>query len=131
MANNTISGAVGTDLITIKGSRVSDLLIVNGDGIYIDGLEGDDTISSSSGVEQLIIEGGADDDKLIFDAEILGSLLNLGIGNDNVKIEDFSGTINGGLGKDSITNSTTRTIKNSIIRGEAGEDIFKLGNILP
>ena len=93
MAINTISGAIGTELITIKGSEVSDLLIVSGDRVYIDGLAGDDTISSSSGVEQLVIDGGADDDKLIFEAEILESLLNLGIGNDQVIIQDFSGDV--------------------------------------
>ena len=40
---------------------------------------GNDTVSGNSAVEQLIIDSGANDDWLIFDAEILASSLILAL----------------------------------------------------
>ena len=96
MAIRTILGASSTDLSTLQGSAAHDQFNVESSNLYIQGLKGDDTISGNSAVEQLIIDSGADDDWLIFNAEILASSFNLGIGNDQVEIRDFSGTIPGG-----------------------------------
>ena len=129
MPFDTIVGVSRNDLKTLQGSKTSDLLIIEESSLYIKTLEGDDTISGTSGVKDLIIYSGKDNDQVIFNAEILDSSFDLGAGNDKVEIMDFSGTIRGGLGKDSIINSDIRKIEYSLIRGDAGNDIINLANI--
>ena len=60
---------------------------------------------------------------------MLNSTFSLGLGNDGAEIQDFSGTINGGMGRDSISASSNRTITESLIRGQAGDDVFNFTNI--
>ena len=129
MAIKTILGASNTDITTVQGSRLDDIFIIEESNLYISGLEGGDTISGTSGVEQLNIDSGDEDDRLIFNAEVLNSTFSLGLGNDGAEIQDFSGTINGGMGRDSISASSNRTITESLIRGQAGDDVFNFANI--
>ena len=123
MPFDTIVGVSRNDLKTLQGSKTSDLLIIEESSLYIKTLEGDDTISGTSGVKDLIIYSGKDNDQVIFNAEILDSSFGLGAGNDKVEIMDFSHH-RGGVGEDSIISSDIRKIAHSLIRGDAGNDIL-------
>ena len=129
MAIKTIFGASSTDLTTLQGSEIPDLFIVESDKLYINGLEGSDTISGISSIDQLSIESGSDDDKLTFAAEVVNSYFNAGAGDDQVEIQDFLGTIIGGLGNDSIITTDSRTLTESLIRGNAGDDVLIFSNV--
>ena len=130
VAIKTVVGASSTILTTLQGSEAPDELNIERSYLYINSLGGDDTISGVTAVEKLNLDSGADNDRIIFNAEILNSELNLGVGNDEIIIQDFTGTIRGGLGKDSITGRYNRTARNSLIRGEAGNDELNFFNVL-
>ena len=57
------------------------------------------------------------------------SALVLGVGNDTVNIQSFSGSIHSGAGADTLTSGSNYTITNAIIRGDGGSDDFNLGKL--
>ena len=129
MPVETLLGASSSDITTLKGSELSDQFNVEDNNIYIQGLEGNDTVSSVSAVDNLIIDTGADNDTINFSSETLASTLSAGRGNDTINIVDFSGTIYGGAGNDTVNSYEFRTVDGSLMRGEGGSDYFNLVNI--
>ncbi len=129
MTITTILGTSETDLLTLLGTELDDLITAEHNDIYIGSLQGNDTITASSAVERLTVVTGENKDNIIFTAEVLSSILTLGDGNDKANIADFSGTVYGGAGDDSIVAETSRTVTNALIRGEGGDDDFDFVNI--
>ena len=129
MAITTINGNAGSDLITLLGSEYPDSLTIDSNNLYVNTREGKDTITGSSTVEYVSIESGESNDTLTFTSEVVGSNFKLGNGDDNLIVNDFSGSIYGGTGKDSIEINQSRTLLDSLIRGDGGNDQLNLGNI--
>ena len=129
MAVTTIFGSISSDLITLQGSEYADSVTIENNNLYIDTLEGKDTITGSTSAERLTIETGTGDDTLLLTAEVLNSNLILGIGDDYLLLNDFSGSIYGGAGDDSIEMTQSRTLIESLIRGYGGKDVLSLDNI--
>ena len=128
MAITTITGNSNSDRVTLLGSEYSDILTINSNNLYVNTLEGGDRITGSSSIERISIETDTGNDTLIFTSEILISTLSLGIGNDSLLINDFSGTIYGGAGDDSIHATEDRTLIDAMIRGNEGKDELSLDN---
>ena len=101
MSISTIKGS-GTDQTTLLGSQGVDTYTANNSNLFIDFLNGDDIVYASSAASNLTINTGADNDIVNFTAEVLESTLILGSGEDSAYIEDFSGSIFGGAGNDTI-----------------------------
>ena len=99
MPVSTTLGATSTDMTTLLGSALDDLFSTETSKLFIKGLEGNDRVQVDSAVEQLEIELDEDNDRIVFNAEVLSSTLRLGLGNDEVVLGDFSGSIYGGTGK--------------------------------
>ena len=129
MAITTIPGASSTDLTTLKGTELIDTFTLDANNLYVDGLEGNDIVSSSTAIDSNTLEMGADNDVVTFSAEALTSKVNLGTGNDKLTLADFSGSVYGGSGQDSVIASSTRTVSNALIRGDGGADDFDFVNI--
>ena len=129
MTITTLPGATSSDKTTLKGTDGADLFTIVSNDIHVDGLEGDDTAIVTSSVENITINAGADDDILDFTAEVLNSSLILGFGRDRINIQDFSGSIYGGSGLDTITAASKRTVANTLIRGDGGNDDLDLVNL--
>ena len=129
MAITTIPGASSSDLTTLKGTELIDSFTLDSNDVYVDGLEGNDIVSSSTAVENATIETGADNDTVTLSAEALKSNVKLGTGNDKITVSDFTGSIYGGSGQDSVIASSNRTITNSLIRGDGGADDFDFINL--
>ena len=118
VAITTLSGATGSDLTTLVGTELADTFpSLEENNLFIDGKEGDDTVTAPTALENITVDSGSDNDTITFTAEVLTSKVTLGVGNDKINIEDFSGSIYGGSGQDSIIAATTRNISNSLIRG--------------
>ena len=114
---------------SITGSKNDDRISVNKNRVYASALNGDDTILIRSGLEDIVVDAGADKDRIICTAEVLNSTFTLGTGDDYSEFQDFSGTIFGGTGNDTLIAASARTTKNSLIRGNSGRDDFTFGNI--
>ena len=115
MAITTIPGASSADLTTLQGTSLADTFpALNANNLYVDGLEGNDTITGATAIESVTIDAGADNDTLTFTAEVLKSKVTLGGGNDKINLEDFSGSIYGGAGQ-TLYAAATRNVTNSLI----------------
>ena len=64
MVIKTIVGASGTDSTTLLGSESADSFTVVDNNVYVDSLQGNDTVIANSGVEKLTIEADEDDDTI-------------------------------------------------------------------
>jgi hypothetical protein len=129
VAITTINGAASSDYTTLQGTALSDSFILTDSKLEIDGLEGNDTISAAGGLDGLTVTAGSDNDVLTFNGELLNGTLNLNSGNDIVTTNDFTGSIYGASGADTITTTSTRTVTSSLLRGDAGKDDFNLVNL--
>ena len=129
MAITTISGASSSDQTTLLGSELADSFIVKTGNVYVDGLEGNDTVSATDAVDNVTVQAGADNDSVTFAGELLNSKLSLDLGNDSVQLEDFTGSIYGSGGQDTIAFSATRTASNGLIRGDSGNDRLTFVNV--
>ena len=129
MSITTILGSSKTDLKTLVGTDGDDSINIENNRLFIDTHAGYDTVSSSNTVDNLTINSGTDEDYINFRAEVLRSNIDLGQGNDISDVQNFSGSIYGGPGKDTINHESGYTIKNSLIRGNSGGDKFYLYNI--
>ena len=130
MPITSTSGNSGKDLNTLTGSEIADSLTIDNSNLYIDTLEGNDTVEGVSSVENIIINRGNDLDNISFRAELLNSTISMGDGNDIIDIRDFSGYINGGPGDDRVIISADRTLINTLIRGDGGKDEFQISNAI-
>ena len=130
MPITSTSGNSGKDLNTLRGSEIADILIIDNSNLYIDTLEGNDTVEGVSAVEDIIVNSGNDNDNISFRAELLNSTVSMGDGNDVINIRDFSGYINGGPGDDRVIISGDRTLTNTLIRGDGGKDEFQISNTI-
>ena len=61
------------NLTTITGTDSADYIDIEGDNLYINSLDGFDTISGGSAVENILVESGNEDDTVTFQAEVLNS----------------------------------------------------------
>ena len=117
MAFNTIPGIVGTDFTTLVGTELADVINIQTSHLFIDAREGSDTIKAATRVEEIIIDSGQSNDNVFFTADIKAKV-SLDNGNDQVTLSDFSGSIYGGTGNDTvIQTSVNRVITNTLIRG--------------
>lgn len=128
MTITTISGSGISDQTTLLGTQADDTFITESNNLYIDALQGADTISGASGVENLTVKAGEGRDNITIRAEILNGFLDLGPDEDRVEMEDFDGTIYGGGGSDLLITSSARTTTNSLIRGNGGDDMFEFNS---
>ena len=128
MSISTIKGS-GTNQTTLLGSQGIDTYTANDSNLFIDFLNGDDIVYASSAVNNLTVNTGADHDTINFTAEVLNSTLDLSSGDDSAYIEDFSGSIFGGAGDDTIQSSELRMLESSKVRGEGGREYFAFTNI--
>ena len=115
----TIPGNSNSDITTIQGSVYADMISIENNKLYVNSLEGRDTITSGTGTEDLVIDSGTNDDTVNFTAEVLTSTILLGSGEDSLVIKDFSGSIYGGTGNDSITHIGSRTVSNTLFEEKA------------
>ena len=129
MGITTIPGASSEDLTTLQGSIYTDIIAIDKDKLHIYGLEGNDTITSTTGSETVIVDSGLGNDSVTFSAEFLSTSITLGEGSDIVNLEDFSGTIYGGVGNDTLTQARGRSITNTLARGDAGNDKLEFFNL--
>ena len=83
---------------SITVSKNDDRISVNKNRVYASALNGDDTILIRSGLEDIVVDAGADKDRIICTAEVLNSTFTLGTGDDYSEFQDFSGSIFGGTG---------------------------------
>ena len=128
MVLQTISGASQNDMTTIIGTARADYINVESSSQYVESLDGYDTIYGESAIDNIIVDSGTEDDVITFQAEVLNSKLTLGSGNDWANIKDYSGSIYGGAGNDSVTVAIGRTLTNTLVRGDGGDDNFNLIN---
>ena len=128
MAITTIPGSTSTDLTTLQGTELADTFAVEDGKLYVDGLEGNDSVTASSAVDNLTIDTGSDNDRVTFSAEALNTTARLGGGNDSITLEDFTGSLYGGAGQDSVIFSANRTAT-GLIRGDGGDDDFDFVNL--
>jgi Ca2+-binding RTX toxin-like protein len=129
VAITTQPGAGSTDLTTLLGTELADTFTLKSNDLYVDGLAGADTITAAGGVEKITVVSGGDNDTLTFSGELLSSSLTLGQGADNVAFQDFSGSIFGGEGNDTLTQGATRSVTGSLLRGDAGNDNISVTNL--
>ena len=125
MAIKTILGASSTDLATLQGSTAHDQFNVENSNLYIQGLDGDDTIIGSSAVEELIIDSGADDDTLSINLVGERSTVMGGSGADSFNIAGVSkGLVQGGVGNDTIKVIAGTGVTSASLKGGAGADLI-------
>jgi Ca2+-binding RTX toxin-like protein len=129
VAITTIPGATSSDLTTLKGTELADTFALTDNDLYIEGLAGTDTVSSASSKSGLKVNVGSDNDTVTFSGEATSTEVLLQQGNDTLNIQDFSGTVYGSDGQDTITAGATRTVSNSTLRGDGGNDTFTLVNL--
>ena len=127
MAITTIPGSTSTDLTTLR-TELADTFAVEDGKLYVDGLEGNDTVTASSAVDNLTVDTGSDNDRVTFSAEALNTTVKLGGGNDSINLEDFTGSLYGGAGQDSVIFAANRTAT-GLIRGDGGDDDFDFKNL--
>ena len=125
----TLLGASSSDQTTLQGTDGADLFTVESDNIFVEALKGNDTVSGTRTIKNISVDTGADNDSLNFMAGLSTSALVLGVGNDTVNIQSFSGSIHSGAGADTLTSGSNYTITNAIIRGDGGSDDFNLGKL--
>ena len=70
-----------------------------------------------------------DNDNVAFSAEVLSSKVTLGLGNDTITTQDFIGSIYGGAGDDLLAMGPSRTLTNTLVQGNGGNDTFNLVSI--
>jgi Ca2+-binding RTX toxin-like protein len=129
VAITTQPGAGSTDLTTLLGTELADTFTLKSNDLYVDGLAGADTVTAAGGLEKITVVSGGDNDTLTFSGELLSSSLTLGQGSDSVAFQDFSGSIFGGQGNDTLTQGATRAVTGSLLRGDAGNDNISLTNL--
>jgi Ca2+-binding RTX toxin-like protein len=129
VAITTQPGAGSTDLTTLLGTELADTFTLKSNDLYVDGLAGADTITAAGGVEKITVVSGGDNDTLTFSGELLSSSLTLGQGADKVAFQDFSGSVFGGEGNDTLTQGATRSTTGSLLRGDAGNDNISVTNL--
>ena len=87
MAITTVQGTSGNDLTSLIGSEVADSINIEDNNIYIESLQGNDTISSSIYVDKIDIDTDSGDDTVTFLAEASAIKLKLGAGEDNINLQ--------------------------------------------
>ena len=122
MAVTIISSKTQNGLTTLLGTSGSDVFSVENDNIFVEGLGDIDKVNVISSSQNLEINTGPGNDTVSLLAEVINSKLALGNNHDFASIEDFSGTIFGGSGNDTIHASSSRSLINSLVRGEGGRD---------
>ena len=60
----TQPGAKGSDLTTLLGTELADTFAITDDSLYIDGLEGADSVTASSAVDEITAMMGEGDGSL-------------------------------------------------------------------
>ena len=123
MAITTLSGASGSDFTTLVGSELADSFTIESSKLFVDGQAGNDTVTAAGAIDGLTVETGGDNDTATFGGEALNVSLKLDSGNDTVSLQDFSGTIYGSSGQDTINQGSNRTITGGLIRGDEGNEI--------
>jgi Ca2+-binding RTX toxin-like protein len=122
VAITTITGASGSDLTTLKGTELADTFALTSNSLYIDALEGSDTVKAANAVDKITAVTGSGADSLTFSGALTGANLDLGDGNDTTSFQDFAGTLIGGTGNDIA--DINRAGANSTFKGGVGNDSF-------
>ena len=130
MTTTSITNGSPNSQKTIVGTAISDRITITDNQIYINSLEGDDTISGAIYLEQITLKTGKGDDTVNFSSTISSSALAMGAGNDSIGLLDFSGSIYGGIGNDTISINRENTVRSTLIRGDSGNDNLLIGNIV-
>jgi len=120
MANSTVKGGAGDDVLTLE-------LLDNSTATIIEGNLGADDInvSAAGDYESIEIRGGAGNDTIDFSGDALPVSADIfgGAGNDDINFFQVSGlVVEGGLGADDITWSGATTYR--LAFGDSTEDSF-------
>ena len=129
MATTSIANRSPNSLTTLLGTDISDRITITNNNTYINSLEGNDTIAGEIYLEQITLEAGKGDETVKFSSPGSASARILGAGNDNVSLLDFTGTIYGGIGDDTISINREKTVRSALIRGNSGNDNLLIGKI--
>ena len=129
MSITTLLGSSNDDFTSLIGTAGADTVTSNRNRVYIDLLEDNDLIVATSGIEDVKFDTGEGNDRITLMGEILDPELSLDDGNDIIIFADLSGTIYGGVEKDTLQASSLRTTTNSLVRGDGGEDYFNFANL--
>jgi Ca2+-binding RTX toxin-like protein len=126
VAITTNTGATSSDATTLVGTDGADSFApVEAKLISIQGLEGKDTISVSTAVEQYQVEGDAGADSIVFG--ILGtSTISGGDGNDTINLTSTvtNVKISSGTGVDDVDFSGGKAVTGATVNLGTGNDFF-------
>jgi Ca2+-binding RTX toxin-like protein len=128
VAITTINGASGSDLTTLQGTELADSFALIANSLYIDALEGADTVTAANAVDKITAAAGAGGDTLTFSGALTNANLDLGDGNDTASFQDFAGTLLGGTGNDVV--DINRSTEKSTLKGASGSDKFTFDTTL-
>jgi uncharacterized repeat protein (TIGR01451 family) len=131
----TVDGAAGTDVIQTKGTEVADTIAItaasitinattfgyaNVEGVQVDALGGNDTVTVTSLSVATTIYGGQGDDTINASASLTSALIYGGDGNDSITGSQAADIIYGGDGNDTIIGGPGV----DTMFGDAGSDTF-------
>ncbi len=133
-ANNpTIDAGDGDDSIycnnnyaQIFGGKGNDTFVGNNYSSNLSGGEGKDVFSITSGYWYNTIDGGADNDTIIFAGN--GSSVNGGAGNDYISLSGGTLTVIGGTGNDIIHGDSTQSHIYQYKKGDGNDTIYGFGS---
>ncbi len=128
---------VASGIENVIGSSAGDAITDDGGDNYIDGGDGNDSITSDFAGRDTLLGGNGDDD-IFVSGDIEGDFIDGGSGNDIIEVRDGGNAIFGGEGDDTVqggdgvdlieggagNDSLRGGVGNDFIEGGAGDDVL-------
>jgi hypothetical protein len=121
VAITTLPGASSSDLTTLLGTELADTFALDANDLYVEGLEGSDTVTASDAIDKVTIATGDDNDRVTLSGDFVNGSLLLGTGSDVTSFQNVeTSDIKGDRGNDSF--DFNRDVETSTIKAGTGND---------